>query len=302
MTTQGLLAGSVAATLSLSAMPTGAQERSLDEIKKEVMRRAGHINPFEGIRREDVEQIVAALASLDRDHWAAAWCKVGLAYEEKADARAKAGAPGKELAELYTLAFEYCHIARYPVPSSPGKEEAYRHSLRLFRKAAQHYAPPLAIIEIPFEGKTLVGYLQIPPDVVRPPVVMHWGGVDGWKENRQRPSAAFHRAGIATLTVDMPGTGDDKIQWLIRGGDKVLYRSPAAGESTTSQTLSAADLPVRTNPCTGEQTVDVKLDVTISREWRTRAYSKTDSYTWPGPAPTNPPYKRRRRRWRKGIA
>src|SRR5262245_15145772 len=106
MTTQGLFAGSVAATLSLAAVPTGAQERSLDEIKKEVMRRAGHINPFEGIRREDAEQIVAALTSLDRDHWAAAWCKVGLGYEEKADARAKAGAPGRELAELYTLAFE----------------------------------------------------------------------------------------------------------------------------------------------------------------------------------------------------
>src|SRR5262249_35092310 len=174
---------------------------------------AGHINPFEGIRREDAEQIVAALTSLDRDHWAAAWCKVGLGYDQKGDARAKAGAPGKDLAELYTLAFEYCHIARYPVPSSPGKEEAYRHSLRLFRKAAQHYAPPLAIIEIPFEGKSLVGYLQIPPDVARPPVVMHWGGVDGWKENRQRPSAAFHRAGIATLTVDMPGTGENPVRY-----------------------------------------------------------------------------------------
>jgi|EndMetStandDraft_3_1072993.scaffolds.fasta_scaffold115436_1 esterase FrsA len=224
MTTQGLLAGSVAATLSLAAVPTGAQERSLDEIKKEVMRRAGHINPFEGIRREDADQIVAALVSLDRDHWAAAWCKVGLAYEEKADARAKAGADGKELAELYTLAFEYCHIARYPVPSSPGKEEAYRHSLRLFRKAAQHYTPPLAIIEIPFEGTTLVGYLQIPPDVARPPVVMHWGGVDGWKENRQRPSAAFHRAGIATLTVDMPGTGEN----LVRYGDPSAERTFSA--------------------------------------------------------------------------
>ena len=95
MTTQGLLAGSVAATLSL-AVPAGAQERSLDEIKKEVTGRAGQSNPFEGIRREDAEQIVAALTSLDRDHWAAAWCKVGLGYEEKADARTKAGAPGKE--------------------------------------------------------------------------------------------------------------------------------------------------------------------------------------------------------------
>ena len=41
-----------------------AQERSLDEIKKEVMRRAGHINPFEGIRWEDATQVVASLNAL----------------------------------------------------------------------------------------------------------------------------------------------------------------------------------------------------------------------------------------------
>ena len=105
MKTPGLVAGGgIAATVSLATAPmASAQERSLDEIKTEVMRRAGRINPFEGIRRDDAEQVVNALTSLDRDHWAAAWCKVGLAYEGKADARAKAGASGQELAELYML-------------------------------------------------------------------------------------------------------------------------------------------------------------------------------------------------------
>ena len=219
MNTPGLVAAGVAASLSIaSATPAAAQERSLDEIKKEVMRRAGHINPFEGIRPADAEQVMNSLTSLDRDLWAQLWCKVGLDYEAKGDERAKLGAGGKELASLYTLAFEYCHIGRYPVASTPGKKEAYRHSLRMFRKAAKHYEPPLAIVEIPFEGKTLVGYLQIPPGTARPPVVMHWGGVDSWKENRQRPSSFFHRAGIATLTVDMPGTGESP----------VLYGDPAA--------------------------------------------------------------------------
>jgi hypothetical protein len=69
----GLVAGGIAATMSLATVPNApAQERSLDEIKTEVMRRAGHINPFEGIRRDDAEQVVNALTSLDRDHWAAA--------------------------------------------------------------------------------------------------------------------------------------------------------------------------------------------------------------------------------------
>ena len=53
MSTQGLVAAAgVAAALSVaSPAPAGAQERSLEEVKKEVMRRAGRINPFEEIRR-----------------------------------------------------------------------------------------------------------------------------------------------------------------------------------------------------------------------------------------------------------
>jgi hypothetical protein len=50
MNTTGLLAAGVAASLSMATVPhAAAQERSLDEIKKEVMRRAGHINPFAAI-------------------------------------------------------------------------------------------------------------------------------------------------------------------------------------------------------------------------------------------------------------
>ena len=68
MNTTGLLAAGVAASLSMATVPhAAAQERSLDEIKKEVMRRAGHINPFEGIRREDAAQVVASLNTLTID-------------------------------------------------------------------------------------------------------------------------------------------------------------------------------------------------------------------------------------------
>ncbi len=225
-----LVVGACAALLA--AMPgaqaqSGAQVRSLDEVKAEVMRRAGRINPFEGIRRDDAEKVLASLTSLDPDAWGEAWCRVGLDHEAAADALAKQGAGDKELADAYMLAFDDCMIARYPVPSSAKKLDAYRHSLRMFRKAAAHFDPPLQVVEIPFEGRTLTGYLQIPRGVARPPVVMHWGGVDGWKEDRQRASALLHRAGLATLTVDMPGTGENP----------VLYGDPAA-ERTYSAWIS----------------------------------------------------------------
>jgi esterase FrsA len=208
-----------------AARPAGAgargsttPARSLADIKQEVVRRAGRINPFEGIRREDAEPVLAAISSLDRDHWAQVWCEAGLAMEAQADARARQGAGADELAEHYSRAFNHCMIARYPAATTPAKRTAYQHSLRVFRKASKYFNPPLAIIEIPFRDKKLIGYLQIPHGQTRPPLVILWGGVDSWKEDRQRASAFLHRVGLATLAVDMPGTGESP----------VLYGDPAA--------------------------------------------------------------------------
>ncbi len=204
--------------MNIQNQPKGSRERTLDEVKAEFMRRAGKLNPFEDIKREDAETVMAALKNLDKDHWAEEWSKIGLGYEAKGDAAAKAGASGKELAEIYMHAFDACRVGRYPSPTSPGKLQAFQHSLRMFRKAAKHFDPPLEIIEIPFEGKKLVGYLQKPLGVAKPPVVMHWGGVDGWKEDRLKIAKTAMEAGLASLTIDMPGSGENP----------VLYGDPAA--------------------------------------------------------------------------
>src|ERR1700733_5780071 len=210
--------------MNLQATPTkpaGSRERSLGEVKAEFMRRAGRLNPFEDIRREDAERVMNALQNLDKDHWAQEWSKIGLGYEEKADARAKAGAPGTELAELYMHAFDACRVGRYPTPNSPKKLEAYRHSLRMFRKAARYFDPPLDIVTLPFDGKTLTGYLQRPPGVAKPPVVLHWGGVDGWKEDRLRIAKAVMEQNLASLTIDMPGSGENPVSY----GDPAAERT-----------------------------------------------------------------------------
>jgi pimeloyl-ACP methyl ester carboxylesterase len=204
--------------MNIQNQPKGSRERTLDEVKAEFMRRAGKLNPFEDIKREDAEAVMAALKNLDKDHWADEWSKIGLSYEAKGDTAAKAGASGAALAEIYMHAFDACRVGRYPSPTSPGKLQAYRHSLRMFRKAAAHFDPPLEIVEIPFEGNKLVGYLQKPPGVAKPPVVMHWGGVDGWKEDRLKIAKAAMDEGLASLTIDMPGSGENP----------VLYRAPSA--------------------------------------------------------------------------
>src|SRR6185312_11864335 len=105
--------------MNIQDQPKGSRERTLDEVKAEFMRRAGRLNPFEDIKREDAERVMTALTSLDKDRWALEWSKIGLGYEEKADARAKAGAPLAELAELYMHGFDACRVGRYPTPNSP---------------------------------------------------------------------------------------------------------------------------------------------------------------------------------------
>ncbi len=195
-------------------MDTGAKEKTLDEIKQEVLRRSEkHLSPFNHVRFEDARNVVHALKSLDRDHWAEEWCRVGLPYEAKGNELAHHKADRKQIAEAYYNAFELCRMGRYPCASTPGKKQAYQHSLRIFRKAARQFDVPLEVVELPFKGSKLVGYLQVPENVSQPPVVMHWGGVDGWKEDRQRESGMLHGLGIATLTVDMPGTGESPVRY-----------------------------------------------------------------------------------------
>jgi pimeloyl-ACP methyl ester carboxylesterase len=182
-------------------------EKTLEEIKADILNRAGRINPFERVKKEDVEQVVKNLTSLDADLWGRQWGQVGMKYEVLAAEQEK---QGKNAAgENYYVAYEYYRIGRYPVPSSPEKMSCYRGALRAFLKAAPYMNPPLERIEIPFEGKKVVGYLQVPKEIDRPPVVMHWGGVDGWKEDRRTNNDMLLKMGIACLTIDMPGAGEN---------------------------------------------------------------------------------------------
>jgi pimeloyl-ACP methyl ester carboxylesterase len=182
-------------------------EKSLEEIKSDILHRAGRINPFERVRKPDVEQVVKNITNLDADLWGREWGKMGAKYEALAAEQEAQGK--KDAGQTYYLAYEYYRIGRYPVPSSPEKMACYKGALRTFLKAAPAMAPPLERIEIPFEGTKVVGYLQVPKGIDRPPVVMHWGGVDGWKEDRRTNNDVLLALGLACFTIDMPGTGEN---------------------------------------------------------------------------------------------
>jgi len=183
-------------------------EKSLEEIKADIAQRAGQINPFERVRKADVDQVLKHLTSLDAALWGREWGKLGTHYEALGDGQLQQGR-STEAGETFYLAYEYYRVGRYPVPSSPEKMTCYQGALRTFLKAAPYLDPPLERCEIPFEGKKIIGYLQVPREAVRPPVVMHWGGVDGWKEDRRSHNDILLQLGIACFTMDIPGTGEN---------------------------------------------------------------------------------------------
>lgn len=185
-----------------------AKHRSLADIKNDIARRAGRVNPFERVIPEEVQGLLSRLDSLDPDLWGSEWGKLGARHEALAEEQQKLG-KNEEAGRAFYQAYEYYRIGRYPVPSSPEKMNCYKAGLRAFLKAAPSLDPPLERVEIPFEGKKVVGYLQIPRGNSRPPVIMHWGGVDGWKEDRRSNSEIFHKEGWATFTIDMPGAGEN---------------------------------------------------------------------------------------------
>ena len=104
----------------------------------------------------------------------------------------------------------YYGTGRHPFPSSPGKREAYRKTIETYLAASRYFDPPLERIALPLRDKEVVGYLRLPAK--RPaPVIMHWGGIDNWKEERHSFVESMLAEGWGCFIMDSPGTGESPV-------------------------------------------------------------------------------------------
>jgi esterase FrsA len=190
--------------------------KTLTQIKADLLRCVrNQSHPMEMTREEDVHQATDRLKSLDSDHWCQVWSKIASPYEERGQAEEEAGK--FDLAkDNYMLAYNYYRMARFPVPNTPAKKAAYRASVDSYVKASRYFDPPLERVVIPFagregEGKEIRAYLRKPRGMDRPPVLINHAGVDVFKEEQCLIEPAFLERGVATLSMDMAGTGESPI-------------------------------------------------------------------------------------------
>jgi esterase/lipase len=191
--------------LPAPAMAQVAQERTIDEIKVESQARAERRNyPLIGLDPADVRDALAGIKTRDGDEWAANWGAVADRYIAKAEAAVSA----EDKRANYLRAWRLYYFAQWPVASTPGKKAAYQKALDAFVKSTTSFNPALEVVRIPFEGKEIVGYLRLPPNMTAPaPLILAVSGLDSRKETIADSYNALIEHGIGYFAVDGPGTG-----------------------------------------------------------------------------------------------
>src|SRR5689334_4943229 len=156
--------------------------RTIAEIKDDIRSRVGKRAPFIHADKAEAEEALAKLDNIEPEPWAAAWNAIGGKWEAQARADERKG-DAKEAKDAFIKAYGYYGIARHPFPNSPGKKRAYDKTREMYLAASKYFDIPLECVSMPMDGKAVVGHLRLPKKLPAP-MIMHWGGIDNWKEER----------------------------------------------------------------------------------------------------------------------
>ena len=161
----------------------------------------------DGVHYNDLLLLRAHIS--EPDAWCDAWMACATTHENVGRRALDSGARLTAGVALWRAAL-YCHFAQgYFTDGFPDKKRAAEtRKQSLFKEAAPLLSPPLERVEIPFRGNVAPGYLRLPIDIVRPPCVILFGGLDSTKEDSLTLSNLMVERGLATLAFDGPGQGE----------------------------------------------------------------------------------------------
>jgi acetyl esterase/lipase len=183
-----------------------SKPRGIEEVKQDIRDRVGRRAPFLHAETSEAEEALARMPTFDGETWAAAWNALGDRWEEKARAAEKSHSAA-QAKEAFLKSYGYYGIARHPFPSTPGKHHGYTKTREMFLAASKYFDIPVERVSIPFQEKSIVGHLRLPKKLPAP-MIMHWGGIDNWKEERHSFGESFVKEGWGCFIIDSPGTGE----------------------------------------------------------------------------------------------
>jgi pimeloyl-ACP methyl ester carboxylesterase len=163
---------------------------------------------------DDVEILKSAVATISGtyDHqWVPVWRELGATFERQGDDLAATGELTRARS-AYLQAKTYYSIGRFPSALTPLKAEVSADCDRAFLKASSFLDPPLQVVEIPCEGRSIVAHYRSPimaSSHSPVPAVLVMCGADVFKEDRGWAGELAMNNGLASVVMDAPGTGQN---------------------------------------------------------------------------------------------
>jgi 2,6-dihydroxypseudooxynicotine hydrolase len=187
------------------------------ETQNRVQLAASHWKPRFVANGIDVNDFERALATVSEwKDWGPYWRDTGDTHLALADAAARDGHT-VTAAEAYQRAAWSYHLGKFLwFEDRELHEELVRRTVDAYRKALPNLEPAAERVEMPFEGAVLPGNLRLPRGVARPALVLMVPGLDSVKEELFTMENDFLKRGLATLSVDGPGQGENERRFAIR--------------------------------------------------------------------------------------
>src|SRR5499427_4233676 len=160
---------------------------------------SNYVTPWE------FEQLKAEI--VDYEQWCAAWSRHAARHVERGDA---ALASGRALTagDAYLRGALAYHWASFVFTHDQAQFRAALEAMgAAWAKAAPLAAPPMELLEVPYQGLVMPGYLRVPDQASRPPVVLLLPGADSAKEELYNLADHIVARGLAVAAFDGPGQG-----------------------------------------------------------------------------------------------
>src|SRR5207302_1032088 len=139
--------------------------RTLDEIKNDIRSRVGHRSPFNHADKQEAEEALAQLTSVDGETWASAWNELGARYEEKA-----CKAERYIFAERFVKEGWGCFVldspgtGECPMLASPDAHQVYVAALTYLTNRPEVNANRLAVVGASFGGYWATKLAHVEPE------------------------------------------------------------------------------------------------------------------------------------------
>ena len=172
-----------------------------------------------GIDANDFDRVLDE--TTDWGDWAPNWRRVGDEHRALADEASRRGHMVTAAAAYQRAAWCY-HLGKFLWFEDDDLHDALREStVATYAKAMPHLDPPGERIEAPFDGAVIPGILRRPrvderTRADRAPLVILVPGLDSVKEELFAIENEFLKRGLATLSVDGPGQGENAPRFPIR--------------------------------------------------------------------------------------